>query len=236
VTLDIIDCLKRYYKYNIKSKSSGGDTLENMVYGTETHRNFSRKTPQVIETLNVIAKIKPRAFLFSAGGNDLVGNDLMSFLNHKSSGLPVIREDYVEGTISKVMRKSFEDMAKMVWKVNSTLPFITHGYGHPIPDGRAVFNAPFGYKFVGPWILPYLMKKGIEDSSERITIITQFMDRFNDMLADLASQYELFFHIDLRSTIKRSDWINELHLSSEAYGAVVFKFDEQIKSVPLPSW
>lgn len=45
VRLDILDHLKRDYRYEIFKVAEAGDTLENMVYGTEFESNFSRREP-----------------------------------------------------------------------------------------------------------------------------------------------------------------------------------------------
>ena len=84
--LDILDHLKWEHGYKIKKHSDGGDTLENMVYGTEYRRNWNRRTPQINETLDAIKKYQPKVFLFSGGGNDFAGDELDAYFNHKDAG------------------------------------------------------------------------------------------------------------------------------------------------------
>src|SRR5215210_6588891 len=48
--LDILDHLKLEYGYDIFKVAQAGDTLENMVYGTDYGRNYSRKTPSIETT------------------------------------------------------------------------------------------------------------------------------------------------------------------------------------------
>jgi hypothetical protein len=43
--LDVLDQLKREYGYDIFKVAEAGDTLENMVYGTDYGRNYSRQPP-----------------------------------------------------------------------------------------------------------------------------------------------------------------------------------------------
>ena len=83
----------------------------------------------------------------------------------------------------------------------------------------------------GPWLRPALAKKGVADPALALGVIAQMMDLFNDMLASLATQHPLFHYIDLRDDIQDSDWVNELHLSNDAYRRVAGKFDAVIRNL-----
>jgi hypothetical protein len=86
-----------------------------------------------------------------------------------------------------------------------------HGYGYAIPTGIGVgFDCA---NFLGPWLLPALRNKGWQDQQVQRSVVATLIDRFNDMLDSLQSQYnDIFFHIDLRQMIAPQDWVNELHL------------------------
>lgn len=119
VGLDILDHLKRDYRYDIFKVAEAGDTLENMVYGTEIGSNFSRRMPPIETTLSAIERYQPKVFLFSGGGNDIAGSELASYLNHKSSTLPVLREDYLRYVFSTVAKRAYKDLIKFVTEANS---------------------------------------------------------------------------------------------------------------------
>ncbi len=97
LVLDVIDHLRRM-KYCVYKHSEPGDTLENMVFGSEFKmirrlNNARHLGPlDLQETLNSVRKYKPRFALFSAGGNDVVGQEMGFYLNHKNSGQPLIRK------------------------------------------------------------------------------------------------------------------------------------------------
>jgi hypothetical protein len=98
-----------------------------------------------------------------------------------------------------------------------------------------VFNFPFGFHFIGPWLKPAFCKKDILDLVVAQGIITQLIDRFNDMLAELQDHYRTnpkgkLHYIDLRQEIEASDWVNELHLSDAAYKRVAAKFDAVLRT------
>jgi hypothetical protein len=62
---DLIDCLRNLFDYDIEKFAKAGDTLENMIYGTDINRQFQREVPQIHTIMRRIEQIKPRVFLFS---------------------------------------------------------------------------------------------------------------------------------------------------------------------------
>ena len=85
---DIIDYLTEK-GYAIKRFSKPGDTLENMIYGTgyvkKKDRVYHSGALSLQETLNAVRTHKPKIVLFSGGGNDIVGSEIIAYLNHKLS-------------------------------------------------------------------------------------------------------------------------------------------------------
>lgn len=228
--LDILDNLKKYFGYEIDRRiSKAGDTLENMVYGTDIDNgNLNRKYPQINATLDAIKLYKPKAVLFSAGGNDLAGQELDSFLNHKDSGLKALRVDFLDYVINTVFRKAYVDFAKSVWEIDNKLPILTHGYGYPIPDGRGVTLVWGLFKYTGPWLKPSFAKKNI-GFNESLEIMKIMIDSLNEMLKKLSHQLPLIKYIDLRNLVKEENWVNELHVDSETYKKIAAEFDKVIK-------
>lgn len=230
--LDIIDCLKKFFGYRIHNVAKGGDTLDNMAWGTGYNDNWVRKSTPLEETLLAVRKYKPRVVLLSGGGNDLAGSELLSFLNHKGSGLKAIRQPYTDFMLKNYFRNAFEEIIHSIWNIDSSINIITHGYGYAVPDGRAVVRF-LGLSFVGPWLRPALTAKGYDNKNEREKIIWELIDIFNDMLGELANDDEQkrIHYINLRSSLKLEDWENELHLKNSAYRRVAGIFDKVIQSI-----
>ncbi len=230
--LDILDQLKLRHKYDIVKLAQAGDTIENIAFGTLFDRNFGRPEPQINVLMGEVDRIRPRVVLLSGGGNDVAGDQFAGFLNHADSGLPRLRMTHVKDVIHGVVKKAFERIAGEIWKIDSTIAIVTHGYGYPIPDGTAVFNFPFGYRFLGPWLRPALVSKNITKLGDGKEILKTIIDEFNTMLAGLQTNLTgPFRFVDLRDTIKTRDWVNELHVSSESYGRCADKFHELIESL-----
>ena len=163
--VDIIDCLRHHHDYVVENYAQAGDTLENMIYGTNINNRFQRVSPTIETVLRRLGQLKPKVFLFSGGGNDVAGEEFESYLNHKSSGLPTLREEFVSNMVNVVFRKYFEDMIGKVAAVSDRTQIIVHGYGHTVPTGVGVDFLFFS--FAGPWLRPALAKKGIFEPADQ---------------------------------------------------------------------
>ncbi len=233
--IDILDHLSDMGHAVIKV-AKAGDTLENMVYGTLYDRNFARRPNPLEQTLALLRSEKARFLLFSGGGNDVSGEELEAYLNHKDMNLGAIRTQYADYVFGTVIRDAYRNLIDRVRsEVGPDVHIISHGYANPIPDGRAVINIPWGWHFFGPWLRPALTKKNYVDDQERRGIMRDLVSRFNTTLRDMADDPALrnrFHYLDLRPLISDDQWVNELHLKSSAYGVVAMEFDRVIRSVP----
>jgi hypothetical protein len=227
---DIIDCLRNNHGQVIENFAKAGDTLENMIYGTGINRQFQRVNPTIELVLGRIRALQPKVLLFSGGGNDVAGDEFEGYLNHKSSGLPALREPYVTDMLTVVFRKYFEDLIAKVAAASSKTHILVHGYGRTVPTGKAV---DFLFlTFVGPWLRPALARKGIFDPAEQHITVFALIDRFNAMLAALDQQHDHFHYIDLRDLINPdTDWVNELHLRNSAFARVAQRVNEKIQAL-----
>ena len=227
---DIIDCLRKNHDYVIDNYANAGDTLENMIYGTGINKRFERISPTINKVLRRLGEQKPKVFLFSGGGNDVAGEEFESYLNHKNSGLPVLREQFVNNMISEVFRRYFENLITKVAAVSPDIHIVVHGYGHTPPTGEGVDILFF--KFAGPWLRPALAKKGIFDFNEQRGAVFTLIDKYNEMLKELAQRYHNFHYVDLRNILDPDrDWVNELHLSNSAYARAAQRIHDVIQAL-----
>lgn len=216
VGTDIIDCLRRMHGFRIENFARRGDTLENMVFGNNPH-----EPDPLTRVIDRIREVNADVFLFSGGGNDVVGPELEFYLNHSASELEEFRIDFARYLMNTV---GFVSLARMIRRVTEARPNIqicAHGYGYPYPSGKAVEVLIF--RVAGPWIKPAFDRKGIAESQRR-PILKQLVDGFNDMLESLAKQHDNFHYINLRDEIKENDWRDELHLKSSAFARVAARF------------
>jgi hypothetical protein len=227
---DLINQLNLSKQLNLLRVARAGDTLENMVYGTKYDKDYRPEKSQFEKTLELISKHQPQFFLFSGGGNDIAGAELESFLNHADSGLELLRKSHLDYILGKIFPKIFEDLIKKTTKAAPDIQIFFHGYGHAIPDGRAVTRVA-GFDFVGPWLRPAFARKRINEVTQAQEIIRTLIDSFNEMLAEIANRHSNVHYIDLRPIIDDEDWANELHLTVNGYEKVAREFIQQINRV-----
>jgi lysophospholipase L1-like esterase len=230
---DLIDFLRsRHGCHVIKNFARHGDTLENMVYGTEYNGGFQRRTPQFEATIALLREQRPRAFLFSGGGNDIAGAEFEAFLDHRESSDTPLRTWYADQVFGNEMPGMYERMISRVLEASPETHIFSHGYGNAIPSG---VPAQFTLFTFGPWLRPALVAKGWTDLEQGRTVVADLIGRFNDMLASLARRNDHFHYVDLRPEIHDDDWENELHLGSDGYRRCAAKLYEAIAG-NVPGW
>jgi lysophospholipase L1-like esterase len=229
---DLLGHLMATKKYNVYRISEAGDTLENMVYGTEYRKvNWTPKPPQIFETLAAIRRYRPKIFLFSGGGNDFAGKELEAYLNHADSGLNPVREDVVNYVFKTGTRKAYKDMIDLVRAEQPGIKIFLHGYGYAIPSGRAVIKITPGWQYIGPWLRPAFTAKRILKMTDMRRILNSLIDAFNGVLENIANENDDVYYIDLRPHIEDEDWANELHLDSKGWDKVAQVFDQRMSGV-----
>jgi hypothetical protein len=235
---DIIDHLRKlgFAISRRNNMAKFGDTLENMVYGSEIDIDEKRRTvtnfgPRSLDaTVASVHANKPRFVLFSAGGNDIVGDEIIFYLNHKLSGKDPFRRELFENHVNGVMRPAIQTFIDRIVGADQEVHILMDGYDYPIPTGDMVNIA--GLIKSGPWILPSMGKKGITDRNEQVQIIRQLVDYFNAMLADLDRTNSNFHYVRLLGMFpNEKDWHNEIHLYKEGYARVAGRYAEKVQEV-----
>lgn len=228
---DLLGHLHDMDRYELRRVARAGDTLENMVYGTDyRERDWSPLAPQLEATLAELRRMQPQVFLFSGAGNDLAGDELASFLNHRDSGLPPLREAQLDAYIRDALIPSFETLIRRVKEISPRTLIFIHGYDYAIPDGRAVIRIVPGWSYIGPWLRPAFVRKRILDPGTMRDIVRTLINRLNDAIADVAARHADVHHLDCRTIVGDGEWANELHPTSRGFGQVARLFDEKIQA------
>ncbi|AFY29049.1 SGNH/GDSL hydrolase family protein [Cyanobium gracile] len=228
--IDILDHLRyRGYAFDV-SYARAGDTLENMIYGTKHDRDYNRLPPTLDAVLTRLSQVKPKALLFSGGGNDVAGEEFTRYFNHSHSGLKAFRDSFAEFEIGIVFKKYLDDLCAKVRQASPSTVIVMHGYGHTPPTGKAVINAG-DFRFIGPWLRNVLTSKGITDTQEQRSIVFYVIDLYNEMLkAVQRDNSDNFRFVDLRQVINPdSDWANELHLTNAAFYAAASRIHDELQ-------
>ncbi|MET1078511.1 MAG: hypothetical protein ABWY06_10890 [Pseudomonas sp.] len=233
--IDIIKWLKLTSGYRIRNFATAGDTLENMIYGTQINEGaWTRDPVEMAAVLDEIRTTQPSFFLFCGGGNDIVGEQLDGFLNHASSNpASLLRDEFLDYTVNTVFKGAYERMIAQVQQANPLIHILFHGYGRAIPTGKAVINiGPL--RIIGPWLRPALTRKNILDPAAQRLLMAEIANRFNVMLQGLTAGQPRLHYLDLRDEIRDDDWINETHLTSFAHRRVAALFEAKMNALLPP--
>jgi hypothetical protein len=220
---DVIDQLGG--EFNIWSVDAAGDTLQNMVIDGAEYMNALREQQPAV-----------RAFLFSGGGNDIVGADregnsfIVQIVRRFEPGRPA--EWYLEtpafaqrlGFIEECYRALLTNVAATF----PTLPVICHAYDYSIPGAPDDPRDPI---WAGPdqWIGRPMRELGITDPQLQRDIVRLMIDRLTQRLQTLCggnnpgSAFSNAWHVDARGTVGTL-WADELHPTDEGYGLVAARF------------
>lgn len=104
------------------------------------------------------------ALLFSAGGNDIVGQDLYELLHDLPPGAPwqeAVNEERLQRRVEQV-RLAYLNLIDLRDDYRPDCVILSHGYDRPIPTDTGA--RLFGLKINGPWMKPYMTLRGITDA------------------------------------------------------------------------
>jgi hypothetical protein len=155
------------------------------------------------DTANWLDRGKPDAILFSAGGNDVVGDQFCIFLDDASSSTNGLDADRFQEALGMV-EACYKDLFEFRDRYAQGVPIFAHCYDFPLPTGQHP-------ACVGPWLKPSLDFAGWNFAQGQ-AICRQTLEAFKAMLTKLASDASnLFFVVDTQGVLVTADWANELH-------------------------
>jgi hypothetical protein len=221
-------------KYLIKGKPRFGSYLNDMVYHDGQRADY----------INYIQDFKPHAFLFSGGGNDIAGDELLLMLFHRdaaafdATGAHInINPNVLGAVVNEIFQTAYLDLIDLVRRTSNAvglgdLPMIFHGYGYVIPDGDGW--GPLD--LVGPWLHPRLQRKGYDKTvpiqwQQRVQIMKQFIDAFNTMLLRVQKMRQKIYVADLRPLLPSTKeyWANELHPTKRGFEIAAAAIEELLQ-------
>jgi lysophospholipase L1-like esterase len=214
----LIDFLQQ--KYSIINLAHWGDTLADMLLVGEFW--------PYLDTNPVASDV----LLFSAGGNDILGaGELWRFLNlfdvdhDKPSDAPYyVKQEFYENL--DVVIQNYESLLQQIQSRKNTKKTIVvgHGYDYVIPQAN------------GPWLGGPLLRQGLDPVFRPKlcqAIVRILIDAFNSRLKILQNNYpKNFRYVNLRGTIKPTEWFDELHPREVGARKTAAKFAAVLESLP----
>ena len=239
---EIVDHLSD--KFAILSLAAAGDTAENIVDGPE--QSGGR------EYMINLRKQKDhvQAFLFSAAGNDIIGEDpqtgksaLFAIIKDFDASRTTIDEHINPVVLQERLTKLRDAYTRVIADVRAepgleTLPIILHGYDYTFPfphienDPRNPIHAandewlgqPFGQRN-----FPFATQA---QRDLRRNIVMKLIDQLYDMLNDLAQTHNDVVVVDCRGAMSEvTDWIDEIHGTDEGFAKVSQRFRTALDGV-----
>ena len=228
---DIVDNLARHY--NVFSVGKSGDTTENMTL----------KNPEFLEAIDDatdIAGRTPDGFVFSAGGNDFLGevDDVPVFSIIMKRHAPGQKFDpdtsFVDEKLDErttLVRRGFRALVKEIRREHPELPVFVHAYDlvFPFDDDQ---RAPI-YAAKDEWIAGPLADMGITEADEQRKVTNHLLGLFKSILVDLAANHAGVHVLDTGFPLKDDVtlWNDEIHPTNEGFRLVANQFRSTIDSV-----
>ena len=231
---DVVDHLGR--DYLIWSLDAAGDTAGNMV----------RRRPEYMAGLNQQKANNVKAFLFSAAGNDVIGEDAM--------GQPVLKDllrPYRPGATAADLinagrlKKTMDFLQAAYRQVIATvradadfaaLPIVIHGYDYAIPGGLPGDTRQPRWASQDKWLGSVMDDQGIVDSALRSAVIRFLINELYRVLNEVAgdSTKSHVYVVDVRTSLPQvSDWADEIHPTNNGFGRVAGKFSTLLEDLGI---
>lgn len=235
---DVLKLLEDNHGYNVESAAHAGDPIEAMANQGGQLDKFARCLEKV-----VAQGATPKAVLLSGGGDDIAGREFGMLLNNFTSSIGGWNAEIVDGVLNQRIVTAYNSMLGSIDRlcqqdVGKSLPILVHGYDYPVPDGRGFWG---GWPFPGPWLEPGFREKLFNVLNQKVALMHDIIDRFNNMLARLVENpaFGYVHYVDLRNTLStelagdayKVWWDNELHPTEKGFNAVTEKFAKELSNL-----
>jgi hypothetical protein len=184
-------------------------------------------TESKLKTLGgYLQRYKPHVLLWSGGGNDIVGPELLKFIAPRGNTF-----DVTAALGTQTLKKRFADInagyQRVIAMRDAKAPacvIITHGYGNAIPSGR---KAKLLGITAGPWIKPFLEAQGYTTKKEQQTILDELLGRFNAIVDGYVGAG--FIKCDVASVVGPDEWNDELHPTRKGFEDAATVFHAELR-------
>jgi hypothetical protein len=208
-------------KAAIWTLARNGDTAQEIIFG------------QQFETLRRLfsdATLPLDGLLFSAGGNDFVGENLPNFLNTFRPGMSwmdCLNLPYLDFRC-RDLAYAYQRLADLRNAYRPHTYIFTHAYDYAIPNGKRVRIL---LCTAGGWLQEQFLTKGVKDFEIQKAIVRFMLQRFASLMETFADQNTRVIHVKTQGTLLLQDWGDELHPTTQGFKRLAAKFQTALKSV-----
>ena len=221
---ELIDQLSK--NHTIYCISRAGDTIQNMVYDN----------PDYLEALDQLInerKLNLSGFLFSGAGIDVIGNGSGDSPVLEKILLPYTPGMSAEWHVNTAACDEILDFVargyhKIFTEVETRFPNLRiyiHGYDYVRVRGLQPGGDPNKPLWGSDWTSGPLRAKGFTDNGFGSEVIAALIDRLNTITKTVCKKYgERGVYVNLRGSVGETNWIDELHATSEGFARAAERF------------
>jgi hypothetical protein len=163
--------------------------------------------------------------LFSGGGDDIVGDPMVLFLNRydpKHPQNPILNTDRFNKILDLVM-DAYRDLVSLRNQHSSDTLIVGHVYDYAWATGIGAC----GY---GPWLRPSLDYAQVPRGGAQHAVLIEMLQRFEARLTALAAAAGKFIVVPTHGTLTTEpEWANELHPKDPGFHKFALKFRDALQ-------
>jgi hypothetical protein len=162
--------------------------------------------------------------LFSGGGDDIVGDQMVLFLDRYDPTKPpeAVLNNRFEEVLDLVMG-AYQDLVSLRNALSRQTLIVGHVYDYAWATGE-------GACWVGPWLRPSLDYVGVPREDAQHAVMTAMLKRFETRLRAVATAAGNFLIVPTPGTLHtKEEWANELHPKDLGFGLIAQKFRDALQ-------
>jgi hypothetical protein len=205
-----------------------GYPIDNMAHwGEEVRQMLGLAQRQEIVERLLDHNINYDAMLFSGGGNDLVGDQLVTFLRDQGQVSPPAKmfNDAAMNAVIDLLEAEFRELIGIRNQYSAGTIIFVNSYDFPKASGVGVCGK-------GPWLKPSLDyvygRMGVVPTPDQeFQVVKAMLEKFNLMLQKIAKDPSItdFIVVETQGALDpNNDWQNEIHPTSGGFGVLAVKF------------
>ena len=175
------------------------------------------------------------ALLFSAGGNDIVGPDLLPLLRDYREGAEardLVQYSRFERRLHQI-QDGYRELLDLLSDVGQTSKVFVNSYDYIEPSKNGAELMGF-LKVSGPWVLPYMKERGIPREL-RGPVIRLLIDAFAaavDVVAREPRGVGRMIRVETRDLVK-GDWKDEIHPDRKGARRIAKAFEMELRAAAV---
>lgn len=172
------------------------------------------------------------ALLFSGGGNDIIGPDLLPLLREFSPGAQV--QDLVQfSRFERRLRQiqdCYRELLDLLGDAGQNAKVFVNSYDYVVPSDQGAELAGF-IKVAGPWVKPHFERRGIPQPLQG-EVIRLLIDAFATAIDQVASEPRgvgRLVRVETRNLVQ-GDWKDEIHPDRNGAKRVAGAFESALQA------